>query len=363
MSSAHPPIVIRPDSIGDQDDETQVNDTQTTLLSAHPALPLAHSSPSAQALSLVQPPPPSMATLRSQPEFLMTGIIPVPSNSDTDCAICTEALTTDVVKFIKCGHVFHCACILRWLQGYGMGNRRCPMCRAVLFGTLHFDAAQHSLHTDSEDSSSPEDSRPSGNSRSDSLLSRLLWDEDDVDAAGAAWAAARDRGIQRLADHGQAMARLEAELEVAIARHDATELATRRSLNNTDHLDRLSTIHDRIQVAQDRAMAGLTAISTATAAHRDDAEVAQVVPLETVAQTSVSLVAELAAAAASLDNTSAATRQAIDHMDRVNRAALEVSRTEHRLRLEAPTDSVTDAQGGEQANLLVAEPSEQTETD
>jgi hypothetical protein len=99
------------------------------------------------------------------------------------------------------------------------------------------------------------------------------------------------------------------------------------------------------------------------AARRDDAEVAQFVPLETVGQTSVSLVAELTVATASLDNTSAATWQTIDHTDCVNRAELEVSRTEHRLRVEAPTVSVTDAQGGEQANLLVEEPSEQIETD
>jgi hypothetical protein len=147
-----------------------------------------------------------MATLRSQPEFLMTDILPVPSNADTDCAICIEALTTDVVKLIECGHVFHYAWILRWLQGYRVGNRRCPMCRAVLFGTLHFDAAQHSLHTDSEDS------RSSENFSSDSLLSRLIRDEDDVDAAVATWAAAHDRTIQRLADQQQAIARLGADL-------------------------------------------------------------------------------------------------------------------------------------------------------
>lgn len=76
---------------------------------------------------------PSMIPLRSRLEFLMTGIAPVTTIRDTECTICTEPLIDDVVEFTKCGHVFHCVCILGWLQGPGTANRKCPVCRNVLF--------------------------------------------------------------------------------------------------------------------------------------------------------------------------------------------------------------------------------------
>jgi len=76
---------------------------------------------------------PSTAPLRPRLEFLMVGITPVIAVLDGECTVCTEPLTYDVVKFIKCGHVYHCVCILAWLQGSGTANRKCPVCRDVLF--------------------------------------------------------------------------------------------------------------------------------------------------------------------------------------------------------------------------------------
>jgi hypothetical protein len=63
----------------------------------------------------------------------MTGVLPIAPPPGADCTICTEKLDHDAVKLATCDHVFHCACLLEWVQGSGEGNRRCPNCRAELY--------------------------------------------------------------------------------------------------------------------------------------------------------------------------------------------------------------------------------------
>lgn len=63
----------------------------------------------------------------------MTGVLPLPAQPDSECTTCLEPLTDDVVQMARCGHVFHCTCILAWFQSsYGQRNQ-CPNCRAELY--------------------------------------------------------------------------------------------------------------------------------------------------------------------------------------------------------------------------------------
>lgn len=79
------------------------------------------------------PPTNNNPPLRNQPEFFMTGVRPLPAQPDSECTTCLEPLTDDVVQIARCGHVFHCTCILAWFQSsYGQRNR-CPNCRAELY--------------------------------------------------------------------------------------------------------------------------------------------------------------------------------------------------------------------------------------
>lgn len=71
--------------------------------------------------------------LRSQAEFFMTGVLPVPAQFETACSTCLEPLTDDVVKMVKCEHMFHCTCILPWFQSRNSGRGTCPNCRTELF--------------------------------------------------------------------------------------------------------------------------------------------------------------------------------------------------------------------------------------
>lgn len=71
--------------------------------------------------------------LRSQAEFLMTGILPVSAPPDATCSTCLELLTDDVVKMLACGHMFHCTCILPWFQSTSQQRGTCPNCRTELF--------------------------------------------------------------------------------------------------------------------------------------------------------------------------------------------------------------------------------------
>jgi len=83
-----------------------------------------------------------MPTLRSQPEFYMTGVIavdttaePLPENAE--CTICLEPLSDDVVKFHACGHMFHTVCVQSWFDQSAprTGGKRgtCPNCRHELY--------------------------------------------------------------------------------------------------------------------------------------------------------------------------------------------------------------------------------------
>jgi hypothetical protein len=86
--------------------------------------------------------PTHMPTLRSQPEFYMTGVTaidttsqPLPDNAE--CTICLEPLSDDVVKFIACGHMFHTVCVQSWFDQSALrtGRKRgtCPNCRHELY--------------------------------------------------------------------------------------------------------------------------------------------------------------------------------------------------------------------------------------
>lgn len=83
-----------------------------------------------------------MPTLRSQPEFYMTGVIavdttagPLPDNAE--CTICLEPLSDDVVKFHACGHMFHTVCVQSWFDQSaprtGVKRGTCPNCRHELY--------------------------------------------------------------------------------------------------------------------------------------------------------------------------------------------------------------------------------------
>lgn len=71
--------------------------------------------------------------LRSQAEFLMTGVVPVPAQPEVACSTCLEVLTDYAVKMMKCGHMFHCVCILAWFRSRNMRRGACPNCRTELF--------------------------------------------------------------------------------------------------------------------------------------------------------------------------------------------------------------------------------------
>jgi hypothetical protein len=78
-------------------------------------------------------PPTNMSALRSQAEFFMTGVLPIAAPPDSECSICMEKLSADVVKMVACKHVYHCVCILAWFNGDEKQNRRCPNCREELY--------------------------------------------------------------------------------------------------------------------------------------------------------------------------------------------------------------------------------------
>jgi hypothetical protein len=63
----------------------------------------------------------------------MTGVIPLPAQPGSECTTCLEPLADDVVRMARCGHMFHCTCILAWFQSGNGGRNRCPNCRALLY--------------------------------------------------------------------------------------------------------------------------------------------------------------------------------------------------------------------------------------
>jgi len=83
-----------------------------------------------------------MPTLRSQPEFYMTGVIAVDPTAEglpdnAECTICLEPLSYDVVKFHACGHMFHVVCVQSWFDQSaprtGVKRGTCPNCRHQLY--------------------------------------------------------------------------------------------------------------------------------------------------------------------------------------------------------------------------------------
>ncbi|KAG9194144.1 hypothetical protein G6011_04179 [Alternaria panax] len=83
-----------------------------------------------------------MPSLRSQPEFYMTGVAAVnttaePVDANAECTICLEPLSDDVVKFQACGHMFHTVCVQSWFDQSAprTGHKRgtCPNCRHELY--------------------------------------------------------------------------------------------------------------------------------------------------------------------------------------------------------------------------------------
>ncbi|OSS51418.1 hypothetical protein B5807_03211 [Epicoccum nigrum] len=96
----------------------------------HIAVNEAPRSPSSPPNTLLQT---VTLSLRTQTEFLMTGVVPLHAQPGSECTTCLEPLASDVVQMARCGHVFHCTCILAWFQSsYGQRNR-CPNCRAELY--------------------------------------------------------------------------------------------------------------------------------------------------------------------------------------------------------------------------------------
>ena len=53
-------------------------------------------------------------------------MIPNPQILETTCIICLEEMT--VAKKLSCGHVFHLACLRRWIEQ----NLKCPTCRLTI---------------------------------------------------------------------------------------------------------------------------------------------------------------------------------------------------------------------------------------
>jgi hypothetical protein len=101
---------------------------QTVLARLSQSLDEADNDVSAANNASTSPPP-----LRSQAEFLMTGIYPVATPSERPCSICVESLINDVVQMVSCGHMFHCTCILGWFQSTNMRRASCPNCREELY--------------------------------------------------------------------------------------------------------------------------------------------------------------------------------------------------------------------------------------
>jgi hypothetical protein len=88
----------------------------------------------APSMPLAQPPTTTLApltsALRSQGEFFMTGIIPVPAQPEEgNCTVCMDELSEDVVQLVGCSHYFHTTCIHSWLTDIPT----CPSCRRVLY--------------------------------------------------------------------------------------------------------------------------------------------------------------------------------------------------------------------------------------
>jgi hypothetical protein len=117
------------DPPSDSDTEMEFEDVLfTTEPIAPPAQP-ATTTPTPSTPAPATPAPSTPAPLRSQGEFFMAGVIPVPAQPEAGgCGVCMEALSEDVVK-LNCEHYYHTTCIHTWLTEH----RTCPYCRCVLY--------------------------------------------------------------------------------------------------------------------------------------------------------------------------------------------------------------------------------------
>ena len=45
--------------------------------------------------------------------------------NQTSCYICLEKLCSEKCIVLKCNHIFHSSCILKWYEA----NKKCPLCK------------------------------------------------------------------------------------------------------------------------------------------------------------------------------------------------------------------------------------------
>lgn len=55
--------------------------------------------------------------------------IPVPKDKNIDCGICLQ--NVEIGTMLNCGHFYHKKCLSKWLN-QGEGQKKCPVCRAVI---------------------------------------------------------------------------------------------------------------------------------------------------------------------------------------------------------------------------------------
>ena len=55
----------------------------------------------------------------------------VTANLRDECCICMDSMATEPVRRLPCRHVFHDACIRRWLRPHGSAHQ-CPLCKHSL---------------------------------------------------------------------------------------------------------------------------------------------------------------------------------------------------------------------------------------
>lgn len=98
-----------------------------------PATEQLSASPAERQTPSSTTPSANVPVLRTQTEFLMTGIASMPAQAESECTTCLEPLGDDVVKVLRCGHMFHCTFILLWFQSNSPRSNACPNCRTELF--------------------------------------------------------------------------------------------------------------------------------------------------------------------------------------------------------------------------------------
>ena len=84
-----------------------------------------------------------------RPGVVCRGTIPNPK--DEECPICCENVLKDVyVARMECNHIFHEACLLRWIKSGCVMCNHCPKCRHVidsgrLVTVVLYDTSCHTL--------------------------------------------------------------------------------------------------------------------------------------------------------------------------------------------------------------------------